>query len=65
MLDDAIEILTKLLIKTDLNDRKTNHKEMVTMTKVELYQFCIKLLKEIQKYEEVCDGNNDDNLDNI
>lgn len=47
-MDEAIEILTKLLIKEHMTN-KGNQKKYV-LTKLELYQFCIKLLKTINRY---------------
>lgn len=47
--EDAIEELTKMLIKEDFKS-KANGKEYVTMTKQELIRFCIKLIKTIENY---------------
>lgn len=49
LLDDAIEILTKMLIKEDIENKDKNKKYAIT--KVDLYKFCIKLLKVIKRYE--------------
>lgn len=49
LLDDAIEILTKMLIKEDIENKNNNKKYVIN--KIDLYKFCIKLLKVIKKYE--------------
>lgn len=49
IIDNAIEEITKLIIKQDLNDRKSGKKEMIHCSKVELMRFCIKLLKVLKK----------------
>lgn len=48
MLDDAIVVLTEILIKEHL---KANNKK-ITLTKVELARFCIKVIKEMQRIYE-------------
>lgn len=50
MLEDAIELLTKQMLKEHFENKET----IITMTKTELYQFCIKLVKLLKKFEEGC-----------
>lgn len=45
MTDDAIVVLTEILIKEHL----TGDKEKYILTKVELARFCIKVVKEMQR----------------
>ena len=47
MLDDAIEIITKMMIEEHL---KIKSSKKYVITKTDLYKFCIKLLKTIKKY---------------
>ena len=49
MLDESIKIITEMLIKQDLKDKKENYVETITFSKVKFYSFCIKLLKIIKK----------------
>lgn len=52
MLDDSIEILTKQMITSAFEEKKNNHKTIIKMTKLQLYQFCIKLVKLIKEVEQ-------------
>lgn len=55
VLDDTIELLTKQMLEDVFKDKKENKKEMITMSKVDLYKFCIdlvKLIKRVEKLEE-------------
>ncbi len=49
MIDEAIEEITKMLIKQDIKDKQQKNIETITITKVGLYKFSIKLLKVIKK----------------
>jgi len=55
MLDDTIELLTKQMLKDVFNDKKKNKEEMITMSKTDLYKFCISLVKLIKRIEEMGD----------
>lgn len=52
MIEDAIEILTKMMIEDRFKDEKGNRVTKCTLTKTELYTFCIKLLKIVKKEME-------------
>ncbi len=53
MLNETIEILTKQMIEKDFQLKKDNLEEIVKIRKIDLYKFCIKLVKLIKKiYEE-------------
>lgn len=49
MLEETIELLTKQMIKDTFENGKTK----ITMEKVDLYKFCIKLVKLILRVEKV------------
>lgn len=49
-LDDVIEELTKLLIKQDLEDKKSKRTKEIKMKQVDLYKLEIKFIKLIKKY---------------
>ncbi len=51
MLDDTIELLTKQMIEQEFKDRELDKVQMITLSKVDLYKFSIKLVKLIQKTE--------------
>lgn len=53
MLDDTIELLTKQMLEDVFKDKKENKKEMITMSKVDLYKFCIKLVKLLKRIENM------------
>ncbi len=52
-LDDTIELLTKQMLEDVFKDKKENKKELITMSKTDLYKFCIKLVKLIQQVENM------------
>lgn len=49
IIDETISIITKMLIKQDVKDKQRGEKEIIKITKVDLYKFSIKLLKVIKK----------------
>lgn len=51
LLDEAIDLLTKMLIEEDFKNKKEKKKQYITISKIELYRLCIDLLKLIQKCE--------------
>lgn len=53
MLDDTIEILTKKMLEDKFRDIKENKQEVIMMSKTDLYNFCIKLVKLIQCVENM------------
>lgn len=55
VLDDTIELLTKQMLEDVFKDKKENKKELITMSKTDLYKFCIKLVKLIQQVEKMED----------
>lgn len=54
-LDDTIELLTKQMLEDVFKDKKENKKELIIMSKADLYKFCIKLVKLIQRVEKMED----------
>ncbi len=54
-LDDTIELLTKQMLEDVFKDKKENKKELITMSKTDLYKFCIRLVKLIQRIENMED----------
>lgn len=52
-LDDTIELLTKQMLEDVFKDKKENKKELITMSKTDLYKFCIRLVKLIQQVENM------------
>ena len=52
MLEETIEELTKQMIEEDFVNRNKNNK-LITMNKVDLYKFCIKLVKLMKRIEEM------------
>ena len=54
-LDDTIELLTKQMLEDVFKDKKENKKELITMSKTDLYKFCIKLVKLIHQVEKMED----------
>ncbi len=52
-LDDTIELLTKQMLEDVFKDKKENKKEMITMSKADLYKFCIDLVKLIKRVENM------------
>lgn len=55
MLDDTIELLTKQMLEDVFNDKKENKEKLITMSKADLYKFCIRLVKLIQQVENMED----------
>lgn len=55
ILDDTIELLTKQMLEDVFKDKKENKKELIIMSKADLYKFCIKLVKLIQRVEKMED----------
>lgn len=55
MLDDTIELLTKQMLEDVFNDKKENKEKLITMSKADLYKFCIKLIKLIKQIESMED----------
>lgn len=53
MLDETIDLLTRQMLEDVFNDKKNNQKQMITMSKDDLYKFCIKLVKLIQRIENM------------
>lgn len=47
---EAIEELTKLLIKQDIKDKKQGYDDKIVITKKELIKHSIRLIKKIQKH---------------
>ena len=54
-LDDTIEILTKQMLEDVFKDKKENKEKLITMSKADLYKFCIRLVKLIQQVENMED----------
>lgn len=55
MLEDTIDLLTRQMLEDVFKDKKENKKQMITMSKADLYKFCIKLVKLIQQIENMED----------
>lgn len=53
MLDDTIELLTKQMIENNFKEQNEKYHKTIKITKTQLYQFCIKLVKLIQKVEKL------------
>lgn len=53
MLDEAIDLLTRQMLEDVFNDKKNNKTQMITMSKTDLYRFCIRLVKLIQQIENM------------
>ena len=53
VLGDTIELLTKQMLEDVFKDKKEHKKEMITMSKADLYKFCIDLVKLIQRVENM------------
>lgn len=54
-LDDTIELLTKQMLEDVFKDKKENKEKLITISKADLYKFCIKLVKLIQRVEKMED----------
>ena len=52
-LEDTIELLTKQMLEDVFKDKKENKQELITMSKTDLYKFCIRLVKLIQQVENM------------
>lgn len=63
ILDDSVEILTKKMLEEVFKDKKENKKEMIIMSKADLYKFCIKLVKLIQRIENMEEKNEKSNFE--
>lgn len=53
MLDETIDLLTRQMLEDVFNDKKNKQKQMIIMSKTDLYKFCIKLVKLIQRIEDM------------
>ena len=53
MLNETIDLLTRKMLEEAFKDKKNNQKQMITMSKADLYKFCIKLIKLIQRIENM------------
>ena len=54
-LEDTIELLTKQMLEDVFKDKKENKEKLITMSKADLYKFCIRLVKLIQQVENMED----------
>lgn len=52
MLEDTIEELTKQMIEEFCKSKQEGKTKYAKITKVDLYKFCIKLIKLIKRIEE-------------
>ena len=52
MTDEAIQLLTKMLIEENFKNKKENKVGYAKITKVDLYRLCIDLLNLIKKVED-------------
>lgn len=55
MLDEAIDLLTRQMLEDVFDDKKNKKMQVITMSKADLYRFCIKLVKLIQQIENMED----------
>lgn len=55
LLDEAIDLLTKMLIEEDFKNKKNKTKTYITISKIELYRICIDLLKLLQRIKDMED----------
>ena len=55
ILEDTIELLTNQMLEDVFKDKKENKQELITMSKADLYKFCIRLVKLIQQVENMED----------
>lgn len=53
MLEETIELLTRQMLEDVFNDKKNNQKTMITISRADLYKFCIKLVKLIKRIEDM------------
>lgn len=49
VLDEAIELLTKMMIEEDFKNKKNKKDLKIVISRVDLYKLCIKLLKLIKR----------------
>ena len=49
VLDEAIELLTKMMIEEDVKNKKNKKDLKIVISRVDLYKLCIKLLKLIKR----------------
>ena len=52
VLDEAIELLTKMMIEEDFKNKKNKKDLKIVISRVDLYKLCIKLLKLIKREME-------------
>ena len=52
VLDEAIELLTKMMIEEDFKNKKNKKDSKIIISRVDLYKLCIKLLKLIKREME-------------
>jgi len=52
MLDETIEELTKILIKTDFKIKKEKENEYIKIKRTDLVRFCIKIIKLVREVEK-------------
>lgn len=45
MIDEAVNVMTKLLIQQDVKDKKSSEVEYIRISKVNLLRLCIRLVK--------------------
>lgn len=55
LLDEAIDLLTKMLIEEDFKNKKNKTKTYIKISKIELYRICIDLLKLLQRIKDMED----------
>lgn len=53
MLDETIYLLTSQMLEEVFNNKKNNQEQMIVMSKTDLYRFSIKLVKLIQRIENM------------
>jgi hypothetical protein len=63
MLDETIDLLTRQMLEDVFNDKKNKQKQMIIMSKADLYKFCIKLVKLIQRIENMEEKNEKSNFE--
>ena len=52
VLDEAVELLTKMMIEEDFKNKKNKKDSKIVISKMDLYKLCIKLLKLIKREME-------------
>lgn len=62
MLDETIYLLTSQMLEEVFNNKKNNQKQMIVMSKTDLYRFSIKLVKLIQRIENMEEINEKGNF---